>query len=179
MVGTGVSRSSKSKTALHNSVELTGGVTFPMARTQPVRLSSALLAFGRRVSAGDAFEELVTAHGWQLESWRPTFVESCDRSRMLSGGDDGPSMAPQGSWTGKQVLRRPPEFPERQGANPTEDEARMMVASATDLPTLYFVEWHYIDFVLSCLGSVSEAARVLGIRRSTLQRKRKKTPPTR
>ena len=54
-----------------------------------------------------------------------------------------------------------------------------MVASAADLPTLYFVEWHYIDFVMSCLGNVSEAARVLGVRRSTLQRKRKKNPPTR
>jgi ActR/RegA family two-component response regulator len=54
-----------------------------------------------------------------------------------------------------------------------------MVASAADLPSLYYVEWHYIDFVLSCLGNVSQAARVLGIRRSTLQRKRKKTPPLR
>jgi ActR/RegA family two-component response regulator len=54
-----------------------------------------------------------------------------------------------------------------------------MVASADQLPTLYYVAWHYIDFVLSCVGNVSEAARVLGIRRSTLQRKRKKNPPNR
>ena len=55
----------------------------------------------------------------------------------------------------------------------------MMVASAAELPTLYYAEWHYIDFVLSCVGNVSEAARILGIRRSTLQRKRKKLPPDR
>ncbi len=39
--------------------------------------------------------------------------------------------------------------------------------------------YRMIDFVLSNLGSISETARVLGIRRSTLQRKRKKNPPLR
>jgi Bacterial regulatory protein, Fis family len=149
-----------------------------MARLETRRVPKALLAFGRRVSADDAFEELVATRGWQMERWKPTFVESCDRDRFLNPPRDEPAVGPGCSWESRQVLRRPlGEFaPEGKAL---DAEARLMVASAAELPSLYFVEWHYIDFVLSCLGNVSEAARVLGIRRSTLQRKRKKTPPSR
>lgn len=50
---------------------------------------------------------------------------------------------------------------------------------APELPTLARVEWEYISRILArCRGNLSAAARVLGIRRSTLQRKLKKLPPT-
>ncbi len=140
---------------------------------------NALLAFGRRVSAGDAIEELVAAQGWQLESWRPTFIEACESPQLLTGARQEAGAGGESAWNIKQVLRRPLEAAELLRGPVSDAEARLMVTSAADLPTLYFVEWHYIDFVLSCLGNLSEAARVLGIRRSTLQRKRKKTPPLR
>jgi hypothetical protein len=146
-----------------------------MRRIENTPAPSALLAFGRRVSAGDAFEDLVGARGWQLEKWTPTFVEACEQRQAALSASGPPPTAPS-AWETRQVLRRP------EGAlrpEACENEARLMVASANELPTLYYVEWHYIDFVLSCLGNVSEAARVLDIRRSTLQRKRKKTPPDR
>lgn len=47
------------------------------------------------------------------------------------------------------------------------------------LPSLKRVEWEYIARVLGYTdGNISEAARVLGIERSTLQRKLRKRPPT-
>jgi ActR/RegA family two-component response regulator len=58
-------------------------------------------------------------------------------------------------------------------------EHRLVISASEELPTLYFVEWHYIDYVLSCVGNISKAARVLGVRRSTIQRRRKKHPPRR
>jgi hypothetical protein len=151
----------------------------PMDRFDTRRLPHALLAFGRRISGGDAFEELVAARGWQMESWRPTFIESRDRDQVLNGLRSELAASLGTGWEQRQVLRKPADAMEPPGGRATGDEAKLMVASSDDLPTLYFVEWHYIDFVLSCLGNVSEAARVLGIRRSTLQRKRKKTPPIR
>lgn len=150
-----------------------------MGRFETRKAPSALLAFGRRVSAGDAFEELVKARGWQMESWQPTFVESSDRHRPVEPLRDPCVRGPDSNWNTRQILRRPAERGDVVPGFESEIEARLMVASAAELPTLYFVKWHYIDFVLSCIGSVSEAARVLDIRRSTLQRKRKKTPPTR
>jgi hypothetical protein len=134
------------------------------AKSAAARLpSSALLAFGQRVTAGDAFDDMVAAGRWEAEHWSPTFVEEAERRQI---GTD---------WKGKQVLRR--SGPDRR--QDASAEPRLMVASSAELPSLYFVEWHYIDFVLSCVGNVSEAARVLGVRRSTLQRKRKKNPPHR
>jgi len=45
------------------------------------------------------------------------------------------------------------------------------------LPTLGHIEWEYIARVLShAAGNISVAARILGIRRTTLQRKLKKYP---
>jgi hypothetical protein len=149
-----------------------------MPRSKTGRPTGALLAFGRQVSAGEAFAELIEERGWRTENWTPTFVESCDREhirnlcRELSAGAE---------WDHKRVLRRCPKPPEPSGVgyNAETEEARLTIAPSDGLPSLYFVEWHYIDFVMSCLGNLSEAARVLGVRRSTLQRKRKKTPPSR
>jgi len=149
-----------------------------MTRLATRSVPSALLVFGRRVSAGDAFEELVRARGWQRESWQPTFVESSDR-QMLEDLLRDPTACADSDWEARQILRRPAQTEDPVRGLGSDREARLMVASASELPTLYFVEWHYIDFVMSCLGNVSEAARVLGVRRSTLQRKRKKNPPTR
>jgi hypothetical protein len=146
------------------------GRSSTMGRTETRRTPNALLAFGRRVSAGYAFDDLVAARGWGMETWKPTFVEECERDQLSQALERRPP------WEGKQVLRPKPTEPVAGGK--ADAEARLLVASAEDLPTLYFVEWHYIDFVLSCLGNVSETARVLGIRRSTLQRKRKKSPPS-
>jgi hypothetical protein len=142
-----------------------------MGKVETDRKPSALLAFGRRVSAGFAFDDFVAARGWRRETWKPTFVEESECGPLAK------PVAKQPHWDGKQVLR--PDLPEPMGAVNANSDARLLIASAADLPTLYFVEWHYIDFVLSCLGNVTETARVLGIRRSTLQRKRKKTPPNR
>jgi DNA-binding NtrC family response regulator len=130
-----------------------------MARSDLETGRTAFLAFGQRVQADDAFDDLLAARGWQREPWQPTFGEAGEQ-RIENGWD-------------KQVLRRPLDGPA------SDPEPRMMVASASRLPSLYYAEWHYIDFVLSCVGNVSEAARILGIRRSTLQRKRKKHPPER
>jgi two-component system, response regulator RegA len=48
------------------------------------------------------------------------------------------------------------------------------------LPSLQRVEWEYINRVLGHTdGNISAAARLLGVERSTLQRKLRKRPPTR
>jgi two-component system, response regulator RegA len=47
------------------------------------------------------------------------------------------------------------------------------------LPSLARMEWDYIARVLDSMqGNISQAAKTLGIQRSTLQRKLKKYPPT-
>jgi hypothetical protein len=139
----------------------------------------ALLAFGRRVTALDAFDDLVATGNWRMESWRPTFGDTADQKR-LACVERTSAPSTDESWDNdKHILRRPAAAADPEVEEVENPEPRIMVASVAEFPTLYFVEWHYIDFVLSCVGSVSEAARVLGIRRSTLQRKRKKNPPSR
>ena len=50
----------------------------------------------------------------------------------------------------------------------------------TEIPSLARVEWEHIQRVLAdCGGNVSQAARVLGIHRRSLQRKLAKAPATR
>jgi hypothetical protein len=149
-----------------------------MNRADSRNSSGALLVFGRRVSAGEAFEDLLEARGWQREAWEPTFIEETDRP-LWTGADVASAGDDRSAWEEKQVLRLPEGGVTLPCEPAQEEEPRLMVASASGLPSLYFVEWHYIDFVLSCVGNVSEAARVLGIRRSTVQRKRKKMPPRR
>ena len=58
--------------------------------------------------------------------------------------------------------------------------ARSTDCSSSTLPSLAKMEWEYLSRVL-CLhaGNISQSARTLGIRRTTLQRKLKKYPPTR
>jgi hypothetical protein len=148
-----------------------------MRRGETRRGPNALLAFGRRVSPADAFDDLVVARQWRMETWRPTFVETS--SAMEPADARGMSLPTASGWEEKNVLRCPSTTLDNPEGKVRESEPRLLVATAPELPTLYFVEWHYIDFVLSCVGNVSEAARVLGVRRSTLQRKRKKYPPER
>jgi hypothetical protein len=148
-----------------------------MGRLEDKKGATAMLAFGRSVYPDATFNDLVTAHGWQTEAWAPTFIEECEREGLASERPEGAGARP--AWEQKHVLRLPVEAAEPRPSELPAPDPRIMIASAPQLPTLYYVEWHYIDFVLSCLGSVSEAARVLGVRRSTLQRKRKKTPPNR
>ena len=51
---------------------------------------------------------------------------------------------------------------------------------ATDVPSLARVEWEHIQRVLSdCEGNVSQAARMLGLHRRSLQRKLSKVPAAR
>ena len=51
---------------------------------------------------------------------------------------------------------------------------------AVDTPSLARVEWEHINRVLAdCGGNVSEAARLLGIHRRSLQRKLSKFPSSR
>jgi hypothetical protein len=148
-----------------------------MEQRRTKKYPDALVAFGRRVSADDAFSELVAARGWRVEDWKPTFVAASELESPPPLPCD--QRSPIDAWNCKQVLRPPELQPPTCHPPPGNPESRLMVASPDALPTLYFVEWHYIDFVLSCVGNVSEAARVLAVRRSTLQRKRKKNPPAR
>jgi two-component system response regulator RegA len=49
-----------------------------------------------------------------------------------------------------------------------------------DVPSLAWIEWEYINRVLEHTGrNISATARLLGVQRSTLQRKLKKYPPRR
>jgi hypothetical protein len=150
-----------------------------MGRTESRVSTNAFVAFGQRLSPGDAFEDLVAGRGWQRETWLPTFVEARDRAEIAQARQGERSLARDQSWEDRQLLRLPGACAGESQPVAGKPEPRLLVASANELPTLYFAEWHYIDFVLSCVGNVSEAARVLGIRRSTLQRKRKKAPPDR
>ena len=146
-----------------------------MGRLARRKAPNALLAFGRSVSV-DAFDDLTTARGWKTEMWQPTFVDPSERDELA---ERPPQVCPDGGREpSKRVLRLHRAASGESGAA-NEIGPRIVVASSSQLPTLDYVEWHYIEFVLSCLGSVSEAARILGVRRSTLQRKRKKTPPMR
>ena len=53
-------------------------------------------------------------------------------------------------------------------------------SSETSIPSLDRVEWEHLQRVLSdCEGNVSQAARVLGIDRRSLQRKLARFPPSR
>lgn len=53
-------------------------------------------------------------------------------------------------------------------------------AARAELPSLGRVEWEYIHRVLTHTGgNISEAARILGVERSTLQRKLRKLPARR
>jgi two-component system response regulator RegA len=50
-------------------------------------------------------------------------------------------------------------------------------ASALEVPSLARVEWEHIQRVLSdCDGNISQAARLLGLHRRSLQRKLSKDP---
>jgi len=61
-----------------------------------------------------------------------------------------------------------------EGAHPAE------TAGADSTPTLARVEWEHINRVLAdCGGNVSQAARILGIHRRSLQRKLSKYPTPR
>ena len=60
-----------------------------------------------------------------------------------------------------------------QGAKPDSEPA-------TSVPSLARVEWEHIQRVLAdCGGNVSQAAKLLGLHRRSLQRKLYKDPPTR
>jgi two-component system, response regulator RegA len=52
------------------------------------------------------------------------------------------------------------------------------VSSATPVPSLARVEWEHIQRVLAdCQGNISQAAKLLGLHRRSLQRKLSKYPP--
>lgn len=60
------------------------------------------------------------------------------------------------------------------------DGATDLEATRAELPSLGRVEWEYIHRVLTLTGgNISEAARILGVERSTLQRKLRKLPARR
>src|SRR5687768_7419574 len=103
--------------------------------------NDGLLLFGRRVSAVQTLHDLGTARGWQAEPWSPTFIEEDDRPQLLHSPD-----AMSQSWHQRQVMR--PCRLEGDGTSPSSSAPRLMIASTTGLPSLYYVEWHYIDFVL-------------------------------
>ncbi|HTY79967.1 MAG TPA: response regulator [Candidatus Bathyarchaeia archaeon] len=58
--------------------------------------------------------------------------------------------------------------------------ANAQASPTPDVPSLARMEWEYIQRVLAeCGGNVSQAARVLGLHRRSLQRKLTKYPPAR
>ena len=58
------------------------------------------------------------------------------------------------------------------------DHSQAVVAAQGSAPSLARVEWEHIQRVLSdCGGNISQAARILGIHRRSLQRKLSKYPP--
>lgn len=60
------------------------------------------------------------------------------------------------------------------------DERYQEMAELAQLPSLHRMEWEYINRVLRHTGgNISAAARLLGVERSTLQRKLRKHPPER
>ena len=60
-----------------------------------------------------------------------------------------------------------------EGGDPSEDESALR-----QVPSLARVEWEHIQRVLEeCSGNISEAARLLGLHRRSLQRKLSKYPP--
>jgi two-component system, response regulator RegA len=64
---------------------------------------------------------------------------------------------------------------EKSGKKSAAKNAAAEVASA---PSLARVEWEHIQRILTdCGGNISQAARVLGIHRRSLQRKLSKYPP--
>ena len=62
--------------------------------------------------------------------------------------------------------------------DPNQEE--LAKASAVSAPSLERVEWEHIQRIISdCNGNISEAARILGLHRRSLQRKLQKFPPHR
>jgi two-component system response regulator RegA len=56
--------------------------------------------------------------------------------------------------------------------------AEQVETARTDVPTLARVEWEHIQRVLAdCEGNISQAAKLLGLHRRSLQRKLSKYPP--
>jgi len=59
-------------------------------------------------------------------------------------------------------------------------DSEVQSVPATSVPSLARVEWEHIQRVLSdCSGNISQAAKLLGIHRRSLQRKLSKYPPGR
>ncbi len=146
----------------------------------------AMFAFGARVPTKDVVDTLVATNGWRSREWTsilhpelkapawlPTSNAVSNDSPPLSG-----RLVANLSPPAESVLCNTSAVHSRPTQNAATDGGLFLVHSG-EFPSLDFVEWHYIDFVLSKLGSISATARVLGIRRSTLQRKRKKNPPIR
>jgi len=62
--------------------------------------------------------------------------------------------------------------------NGQKGESKTEAAELTSAPSLERVEWEHIQRVLmDCGGNVSEAARILGMNRRSLQRKLGRVPP--
>ena len=61
----------------------------------------------------------------------------------------------------------------------TDEDSRSPGRSDTDVPSLARVEWEHIQRVLGdCQGNISQAAKLLGLHRRSLQRKLAKYPPS-
>jgi hypothetical protein len=144
----------------------------------------AAFAFGIKLPVQEILEDLITSRGWRMTAWNSMLDPTQTPARVIEDMRMGDML---GRTANRQhaimslACPQPeqPQAPSAGSAQASDANASLFLVRAKTLPTLYFMEWNYIDFVLSTVGSVSEAARVLDIRRSTLQRKRKKNPPTR
>jgi len=77
-----------------------------------------------------------------------------------------------------EYLTKPADSDQILAAFDGDVEAEAEVTVPEKAPSLARVEWEHIQRVLSdCRGNVSQAARVLGIHRRSLQRKLAKYPP--
>ena len=127
-----------------------------------------------------AIIDLRIAAGSGLELLRALKAESPHMRCVLYSGFLSIANAVEATRAGAElVVSKPMSFREilrRLEATPVHDE----VGSDDDTPTLARVEWDHIMRVLDdCGGNISEAARRLGIYRSSLQRKLRKSAPPR
>jgi two-component system response regulator RegA len=133
-----------------------------MAREQPVDLAIVDLQLGDR----SGLEVLEALHAERLAA----------RIVLLSGYASVPVAVvamKMGAW---DVVTKPATAASLLGA--LESDALRARPSRAELPSLGRTEWEHIQRALrDAGGSISEAARRLGIPRRTLQRKLRKAPP--
>jgi hypothetical protein len=137
-----------------------------------------MFAFAAGVPMEDMLGGLGPANGWHSES-RTSWTTPPPATPAWPRAPVRPADSAEGDRRYEAVSLSRPPGQDQTTAEADQRSSSVFFVHSQQFPSLYFIEWHYIDFVLSKAESISAAARILGIRRSTLQRKRKKAPPLR